>query len=223
MKPRRRLDALSYAAWEAAAGSVLECVRAPAPGGSRWVLPSAPAGRVGGGGHCGDRLGTGRVYFCADRRFWCPLLAISNGEFTPASARWVRAEWRSCGSSSGSKPSPSPRYSPDISEYGYTTPVCRSTSPKRTSSLPSSRSANSSRSTGSARRAASSASSLATPRGYGPSCCGPGPRVADQPPAAAGADDGAAVPVEDAAVNRAADTSAADTGCPRGRRGGGHH
>src|SRR5664280_2662475 len=80
------------------------------------------------------------------------------------------------GSSSGSKPSPSPRYSPDISEYGYTTPVCRSTSPKRTSSPPSSRSTNSSRSTGSARRAASSASSLATPRGYGPSCCGPGPR-----------------------------------------------
>ena len=26
---------------------------------------------------------------------WCPLLAISSGRLNPASARWVRAEWRS--------------------------------------------------------------------------------------------------------------------------------
>jgi len=37
--------------------------------------------------------GPGRAYFCSDLRFWCPLLAISNGKLTPASARWVRS-WR---------------------------------------------------------------------------------------------------------------------------------
>src|SRR5664280_583279 len=30
--------------------------------------------------------GPGRAYFCSDLRFWCPLLAISNGKLTPASA-----------------------------------------------------------------------------------------------------------------------------------------
>ena len=37
----------------------------------------------------------GRAYFCSDRRFSWPLLAISRGRLTPASARCVRAEWRS--------------------------------------------------------------------------------------------------------------------------------
>jgi hypothetical protein len=37
----------------------------------------------------------GRAYFCSDLRFSWPLLAISRGRLTPASARCVRAEWRS--------------------------------------------------------------------------------------------------------------------------------
>ncbi len=37
----------------------------------------------------------GRAYLYSDRRFSWPLLAMSSGGLTPASARCVRAEWRS--------------------------------------------------------------------------------------------------------------------------------
>jgi hypothetical protein len=51
----RSVGALPWAALDYVAADV----KVPAYAAPRWDLPSAPAGRIGGGGHCGDRLGTG--------------------------------------------------------------------------------------------------------------------------------------------------------------------